>query len=123
MVFQTPLKKELVNSFEENQMDLVQTCQLFQILIKSVNTKKWICQVSIIKKGNIDDKNYNSFISITIQNENGEPIVEKDEPGCILMLCDPICYKRFGKIFGVNLLNDQEFMEDLKSIIKAVQDY
>lgn len=39
------------------------------------------------------------------------------------MLCETICFIHNGRVIGVDLLTDKEFIESLELLIKQVKEY
>lgn len=76
-----------------------------------------------VQHSEINIKKYHSELTINIFNEDGDRVSEYDEPNCSLMLCETICFIHNGRVIGVDLLTDKEFIESLELLIKQVKEY
>lgn len=123
MAFQNILEKSDVFNFEKTIQNNFKNSQLFYNLNTAIEKKGWTCKVDLFRKGNIEDKHYTSYLIITPNTLYGEKIREKDEPLCCLMNCTSICHKRFKKFVGFNLLEDQEFIDEIIKLTEDIKNY
>lgn len=123
MAFQNILKINDVINFEKTIHNNFKNSQLFYKLNTATEKNGWNCKVELVRKGNPEDKNYTSYLIITPETLHGEMIQEKDEPLCSLMNCTPVCYKRFNKIIGINLLEDDNFIEEINKLTEDIKSY
>ena len=122
MVFDKNVDRAKIEQFENLILEKVSNSE-FVILLKNELKKKHLKFAIHIQHTEPDFKKYCSHLVIDIYNEYGDRVFENDEPNCCLMLCEPICFKRYGHIVGIDLYSDNEFCEMLNLLITQVKEY
>ncbi len=124
MAFSILLTNKDITNFENAIINSFLKSPLFNELNEAVKVNKWKCKTEIYRRGSIADKNYSSHIIITLLTSKGKVVKEKDEPLGTLMSCNSICFFWLGKIYGIDLLKDKEFISDIKQLTgKAINYY
>lgn len=123
MSFKNILEKKNVSNFEDRIQNDFRNSHLFYNLNVAIEKNGWTCKVELFRKGKPEDKYYASYLIITPTTLQGEMIQEKDEPSCVLMNCTSICYKRFNKIIGINLLEDNDFINEINKLTEDIKSY
>ena len=115
MVFNKNVERKQIEKFENDNLEKISGSAMFVFLKNELTKKKLSCKINI--------KKYHSELTINIFNEDGDRVSEYDEPNCSLMLCETICFIHNGRVIGVDLLTDKEFIESLELLIKQVKEY
>lgn len=121
MVFSKTNSLINIKMFEKEILNNVLIMPIFLRLTNILQSKGLNYRVAIENINQSIDK-YNSQIAIDILDKNNNPIPEKDEPNCCLMICTPLCFTRKNKIIGVELHNDADFIEGLHLLVKQVSE-
>ena len=122
MVFNKNVERKQIEKFENDNLEKISGSAMF-VFLKNELTKKKLSYKIDVQHSEINIKKYHSELTINIFNEDGDRVSEYDEPNCSLMLCETICFIHNGRIIGVDLLTDKEFIESLELLIKQVKEY
>lgn len=120
MVFDKNVSKNKIEQYENDCLEKVSNLSLMSSLKEELNKRSLKFTMGILHSES-DLKKYSSHLVIDVFNENGERVCECDEPNCILMLCEPICYIHHGHIVGIDLTVDKEFLQSLELLITQVK--
>ena len=120
MVFDKNVSKNQIEKFENDCLEKVFDLSLMSSLKEELSKRNlhFIMEVLHVES---DLKKYSSQLAIDVFNDNGERVCESDEPNCCIFLCEPICYMCHGHIVGIDLIEDKEFIQSLKSLIEEVK--
>lgn len=119
MVFNKNVNLKQIEEFENNILQEVMNYPRFVFLQNEIIKKKLICKLEV-QHSELDLKKYHSELSINVFNECGKEVCEEDEPICILMLCEPICFMHHNRIVGVELITDKDFLEEIELLIDKI---
>ena len=122
MVFMKNVDREQIEKYENDILKKVTNSSMFILLKNELIRKKLIYQIEV-QHSETNLKKYHSELAINILNKQGENVFEHDEPNCILMLCETICFMRRGHIIGIDLLTDKCFLESLELLINQIKEY
>ncbi len=120
VIFDKTVSRNEIEKYEKDCLEKVFNFSLMSVLKEELDGRGWHFGMEI-QHIESDLKKYSSHLAIDIYNESGERVYEIDEPACCLMLCEPICYMRRGRVVGVDLIADKEFIQSLESLIKQVK--
>lgn len=120
MVFDKNVSKNKIEQYENDCLEKVSNLSLMSSLKEELNKRSLNFTMEVLHSES-DLKKYSSYLVIDVFNENGERVCECDEPNCILMLCEPICYMHHGHIVGIDLTADKEFLQSLELLITQVK--
>lgn len=121
MVFNKNVERKQIEKFENDNLEKISGSAMF-VFLKNELTKKNLSYKIEVQHSEINIKKYHSELTINIFNEDGDRVSEYDE-NCSLMLCETICFIHNGRVIGVDLLTDKEFIESLELLIKQVKEY
>ena len=121
MVFNKNVERKQIEKFENDNLEKISGSAMFVFLKNELTKKKLSCKIEV-QHSEINIKKYHSELTINIFNEDGDRVSEYDEPNCSLMLCETICFIHNGRVIGVDLLTDKEFIESLELLIKQVKE-
>ena len=105
--------------FENSIIDAVKSSNIFTKINNIVITKKFKSNLQINRF--IRDGKYYSQIVINITDLDGLDITEKQEPNCVLMVCETLCYVKKNSLIKLDLLKDDEFMNSLEQLLVNLQ--
>ncbi len=120
MVFDKNVSKNEIEKYEKDCLEKVSNLSLMSSLKEELSKRSLNFTMEVLHIES-DLKKYSSHLAIDVFNENGERVCDSDEPGCCLMLCEPICYMHHGHIVGIDLIVDKEFLQSLELLIKQVK--
>ena len=122
MVFNKNVNLDEVENFENKVLNQVSNLSLMLLLKDEIFKRKWRFEISIYRPQR-DFKKYYSCLIMDIFDQNNRSISEIDEPNCTLMLCETICFVKRGRINGIDLTTDKEFLESLENLFNRVIEY
>ena len=122
MVFEKNVSRNEIEKYEKDCLEKVLNLPLIHSLKDELSKRNLNFKMGIIHIES-DLKKYSSHLAIDVFDENGERVCEHDEPGCCLMLCEPICFVRHGHVVGIDLIVDKEFLQSLALLVKQVKEY
>lgn len=120
MVFYKNVSRDKIEKYESDCLEKISNLPLISSLKEELSKRSLIFTLEVLHIES-DLKKYSSHLAIDVFNANGERVCEPDEPNCCLSLCEPICFMHCGRIIGIDLIADKEFLQSLELLIKQVK--
>lgn len=105
--------------FEEGIAEIVKKNEIYFNICKIAKSNQLLVRLQINRL--IENGKYHSDLVIEILSTYGEPIKENDEPNCVLMVCEAICFTKNNRLVKNHLLDDREFIGEMNNLLNKLK--